>query len=261
MSNQDAVTEKIEARKKNRKNEPYPSFSQNPKGWMKKFFKEWVLTLGIAFLVAFFFRTTIASPRHIPTGSMIPTIKIGEFIFVSMFAYDWHIPFTRKSLSKRSEPERGDIVVFEYPLDASKDYIKRVIGVPGDSIEVRNKRVILNGRPLELEAVDGKNILEDLDKKYPLDSLQLYKETNGDKTYYVMLMDEAYRPSRDFGPVSVPADSYFVMGDNRDDSQDSRYWGFMPRKNLLGKGSFTWFSFDKDHFPFIRFDRLFHFLN
>ena len=115
----------------------------SPKFW-NYFFKEWVLTVGLAFAVAFLFRSTIASPRHIPTGSMIPTIKIGEFIFVNMFSFNWHLPYTRKILVERRDPERGEIVVFEYPQDPDKDYIKRVVGLPGETIAIRNKVLYIN---------------------------------------------------------------------------------------------------------------------
>lgn len=226
---------------------------------LRYFLKEWVLTLGIAFLVAFFFRTTIASPRHIPTGSMIPTIKVGEFIFVNMFEYDWHIPFTRKSWIERNNPKRGDIIVFEYPKDPSKDYIKRVIGVPGDIVEVRDKRVILNGQPLPLEPVKEREILEDLTPRYNPNLLSLYKERLDDVEYYVLHIND--RRGQDEAAVQIPANSYFVMGDNRDDSQDSRSWGIVPREKILGEGTFIWFSFNKDHFPFIRFSRIFTMLN
>lgn len=221
----------------------------------KKFIDEWVIPLGIAFLVAFFFRTTIASPRHIPTGSMIPTIKIGEFIFVNMLAYDIHIPFTRSSLKERSHPSRGEIVVFEYPSDPDKDYIKRVIGIPGDVIEVQDKRVILNGTPLSLEPITDRAVLEDLTPKYDPEQMSLFTETNGEHKYTVVHMNE--RPGFDLPPTTVPADSYFVMGDNRDDSQDSRYWGFVKREKFLGRAGFIWLSFNKDHFPFFRFNRFF----
>jgi signal peptidase I len=231
----------------------------SPKGPWRRFFDEWVVTLGIAFAVAFFFRTTIASPRHIPTGSMIPTIKIGEFIFVGMFSYDWHIPFTRKSLIERKQPQHGDIVVFEYPLDPEKDYIKRVIGVPGDTVEVRGRQVILNGKPLETELVKDKSILEDLAPKYNPDYMSLYREKIDGVTHYIAYMND--RTPRELEPTIIPANSFFVMGDNRDDSQDSRYWGFVPREKLLGKAGFIWFSFDVNHFPFLRFKRFFTMLH
>jgi len=218
-------------------------------------FKEWILTLGIAAIVAFFFRSVVASPRHIPTGSMIPTIKVGEFIFVKMFSYDWHVPYTRKSLVKRADPQRGEVAVFEYPVEPDKDYIKRVIGVPGDTIEIRDKRVILNGRPLPLEKVEDQSILADLAPEYDPKRLSLFKETNGDHTYYVMHMNGKFAP--DMEAVVVPPGQYFVMGDNRDNSHDSRFWGFVERDQFLGEGSFIWFSFDKNHFPFLRFSRFF----
>lgn len=218
-------------------------------------FKEWILTLGIPAIVAFFFRSVVASPRHIPTGSMIPTIKVGEFIFVKMFSYDWHIPYTRKSLVKRADPQRGEVVVFEYPIEPDKDYIKRVIGVPGDTVEIRDKRIILNGRPLRLEKVEDESILADLAPEYDPKRLSLFKETNGDHTYYVMHMNGKSAP--DMEAVVVPPGQYFVMGDNRDNSHDSRFWGFVERDQFLGEGSFIWFSFDKNHFPFLRFNRFF----
>jgi len=229
---------------------------KDPRFW-SWFFKEWVLTVGLAFAVAFFFRSMIASPRHIPTGSMIPTIKIGEFIFVNMFKYDWHIPYTRQVLSQRADPNRGEIVVFEYPEDPDKDFIKRVIGIPGDTIELRDKRVILNGTPLLLEPVEDREILEDL--KYDSSRISLFRETNGEKTYYVMHLNDGMVGN--FGPVTIPAGYYFVMGDNRDDSYDSRMWGPLNRDKIFGSGSFTWLSIDTGHAPWIRWNRLFKVLN
>jgi signal peptidase I len=226
------------------------------------FLKEWVITIGVAFLVAFLFRSTVASPRHIPTGSMIPTIKIGEFIFVGMFPYDWHIPFTRKSASKRSDPKRGDIIVFEH--FSGKDYIKRVIGVPGDIIEVVDKRIILNGQPLSLEPVDNPKLLADLAPKYDVRNLSLFKEKIGDVEHNVLWINNRRGSDHiSFGPLQIPRDHFFVMGDNRDDSSDSRAWPypFVPRDKILGEGSFIWFSFDKHHFPWVRFERLFTGLN
>jgi len=225
----------------------------------KRFFHEWIVTIAVAIVVAFFFRTTVASPRHIPTGSMIPTIKIGEFIFVSMFAYDWHIPFTRKAFAHREDPQHGDIVVFEYPLDPSKDYIKRVIGVPGDTVEVRNKKVILNGEELPTEVMADRAILEDLKPKYNPSHITLLKERIGSVSHYITYLDD-HGPT-DMPPKIVPPDSFFVMGDNRDDSQDSRYWGYVPREKLLGKAGFIWFSFDQSHPPFLRFNRFFTMLH
>jgi len=238
---------------KKSKHNKAPQFGS--KEWMRWFFKEWVVTLGVAFLVAALFRTTIASPRHIPTGSMIPTIKIGEFIFVNMMAFDWHIPLTRKSMLDRKDPEKGEIVVFEYPIDPSVDYIKRVVATPGDTVEVVGKRVIINGTPLPLEELTDKTLLDDLTPKYDPERMSLYHESNNGHTYTVVHMNE--RPGKELPLITVPEGMFFVMGDNRDDSQDSRYWGFVPRENFLGRGSFIWFSFDKNHLPFVRLERLF----
>jgi signal peptidase I len=226
----------------------------SPKFW-NYFFKEWVLTVGLAFAVAFLFRSTIASPRHIPTGSMSPTIKIGEFIFVNMFSFNWHLPYTRKILVERRDPERGEIVVFEYPQDPDKDYIKRVVGIPGDTVELRNKRVILNGQPLPLEAVEDRSILADLAPKYDPERISLYQETNGNHRYYVIHLNDDQ--SGNFGPVTVPPGNYFVMGDNRDDSYDSRFWGPLEREKIFGTGTIIWLSVDIHNFPWIRGERLF----
>ncbi len=225
------------------------------KSFMRKLWKEWILPLGLAFVVAYAFRTTLASPRHIPTGSMIPTIKIGEFIFVKMYHYDWHIPFTRKSWISKSDPQPGDVVVFEFPEDPDKDYIKRLIGIPGDTIEVKNDRLIINGEPLKMEEVTDRSILNDLNPKYDPDDLTLYRETIGNVEHYAMYSKIKDVP--DFGPYKVPDGCYFVMGDNRDDSYDSRYWGCVKREKFLGRAAFRWFSFDIEHAPFLRFGRFF----
>ncbi len=176
-----------------------------------------------------------------------------------MFKYNWHLPYTRIILDQRAQPQRGEIVVFEYPQDPSKDYIKRVIGTPGDTIEIRDKRIILNGEPLKLELVEDRSILEDLAPKYDPSRISLYKETNGEHSYYVIHLSDDMPGN--FGPITVPPDNYFVMGDNRDDSYDSRYWGTLERERIFGSGSFIWLSVDIHHPPWIRGTRLFTGLN
>lgn len=224
----------------------------------KETIKEWVITIVVALVVAFFFRTVFFEPRQIPTGSMIPSIKIHEFIFVKMFEYDWHIPYTTSSLVHRRDPEPGDIIVFPYPVDPSKDYIKRVIAGPGDVVEVRNKRVYINGEALKLKPIEASQV-GPISTKYEDFSVSFFKETRGQYSYTVMHINE--RATRDYGPRTVPADKYFVMGDNRDDSLDSRIWGFVDREEIIGRGSMIWLSFDIDRFPWVRFERLFSFLH
>ena len=177
-----------------------------------------VCALALALLVQAF----IAKPYKIPSGSMLNTLRIGDFLFVTKFSYGVKIPFTGKEILSFSNPQRGDVIVFKYPEDTSLDYIKRVIGVPGDVLEIRNKQLYRNSEKVTDEA-------------------------------YVRFSNSfSMDPRRDsMPPVTVPQDSYFVMGDNRDDSLDSRFWGFVPRENIQGKawriywsweipGTFTW---------------------
>ncbi len=244
--------------------EPTPTRSsgsspKGPKHWLRYLWREWVFPLGVAFLIAYAFRSTIASPRHIPTGSMIPTIKIGEFIFVKMYHYDWHIPMTRTSFAHRGNPKRGEVVVFEFPEDSSKDYIKRVVAIPGDIIEVRDDRIILNGEPLPRREILDRSVLNDLVPKYDPDDLELYMETI-DGIEHEVIYSRTKRVS-DMPAYRVPESCFFVMGDNRDDSYDSRFWGCVPREKLLGRAAFRWFSLNWDRAPFVRFNRLFQWVD
>ncbi len=191
------------------------SRAENPK--QKSLFREYAEAIGIALLLALFIRTFIVQAFKIPSGSMIPTLLIGDHILVNKFIYGIKNPLTGKVLIPIKEPQPGDIVVFRYPLNPSQDYIKRVIGIEGDTIEVVDKTVFVNGKPF-------------------------------DDTYGVHLDDtilpRGLQPRDNFGPVTVPADSLFVMGDNRDNSADSRFWGFVPLKELRGKAFILYWSWD-----------------
>ncbi len=231
--------------------------SKKRKDFLKRIWNEWIVTLAIAFALALFFRTVFYAPRHIPSGSMIPTIKIGEFIFVKMFAYDWHIPYTRWSLMKRGDPHRGDIIVFEYPDNPDLDFIKRVVAVPGDEIEVRDRRIIVNGVPYPTTEAADTSILNDLAPKYDPKRMALFEEQIGDVTHYFARIFGKGEELANKPVVKVPENMYFTMGDNRDDSSDSRAWGFVPREKILGQASFIWFSFDIDNPPWLRFSRFF----
>ncbi len=166
----------------------------------------------------------------IPSGSMIETLNIGDHILVNKFIYGIKIPFTDEILIPFSKPKRGDVIVFKYPQDESKDFIKRVIGEPGDVVEVLNKQVYVNQKPL--------------DEPYAIhQDLVVYSREAQPRDY--------------FGPITVPQDSYFVMGDNRDHSMDSRYWGFVKLNKIKGKAFLIYWSWDKSHY-WVRWERIAH---
>ena len=174
--------------------------------------KEYAEALIVALVLAFFIRSFVVQAFKIPSGSMLQTLQIGDHLLVTKFAYGVKIPFTNVMVVERDGPKHGDIIVFEFPEDPSKAFIKRVIGLPGDVIEIRDKQVFRNGVPLQ-EA-------------------------------YIQHVDSASGvPRRDnFGPVMVPEHKYFVMGDNRDESYDSRFWGFVERNTIAGKALILYWS-------------------
>ena len=219
-------------------------------------FRDTVEALSIAVIIAIFLRLFVIEAFKIPTGSMIPTLKIEDHIFVNKFIYGLRIPFTKIRFFQFTSPKRGDIVVFIFPLNNSKDYIKRVIGIPGDEIEVHGRVVYVNGVPAEKVIQEDRRVLSDVEDA---DGVDLYSETNGHATHYTQY--SKYQSTRDYGPKTVPPDHLFVMGDNRDNSYDSRGWGFVPMNHLKGKALFVWLSLDPLHrysflgLPSIRWER------
>lgn len=217
----------------------------------KRLIIENVVALGLSLFLVLMVRSSVIEAFKIPSGSMIPTLLIGDHIFVNKFAYGFKVPLTEYFLEKpvtvipRDPPKRGDIIVFIYPKDETYYYIKRVVGTPGDTIEIRNKVLYVNGQPIQREALSGEDadkIFNSLDDpRYSKNNLELFKETMGDDSHTIML-DKNNFLGDSFGPEKVPADSLFVMGDNRDFSNDSRFWGFVPFKNVKGKAMVTWFS-------------------
>lgn len=194
---------------------------------------EYAEAIIIAILIAFFIRTFIVQAFKIPSGSMKPTLLIGDHLLVNKFIYGVKIPFVRKTLISVSEPKRGDVVVFIYPEDRSKDFIKRVIGVGGDTIEIRNKKIFLNGLP--------------------------YHDTHG--TYVDdFMIPGSIQPRDNFGPFTVPRGALFTMGDNRDQSYDSRFWGVVDMKDILGKAVIIYWSWNKDESN-VRWNRLFNLIH
>ncbi|MBM4271447.1 MAG: signal peptidase I [Deltaproteobacteria bacterium] len=182
--------------------------------------QEYAEAIIIAILIALFIRTFIIQAFKIPSGSMKPTFEIGDHILVNKFIYGVKIPYLRKTIISINEPHRGDIVVFIYPEDKSKDFIKRVIGVGGDTIEIRNKKLFLNGLP--------------------------YNDPHGIYTDDFVIPG-SIQPRDNFGPVTVRPGALFVMGDNRDQSYDSRFWGFVDLKDVLGKAFIIYWSWDGEN--------------
>jgi signal peptidase I len=190
------------------------------------------------------FRSALADWNSVPTESMKPTIVEGDRIFVEKMAYDLRVPFTLVSLHKRADPAPGEIVVFD---SAASDLrlVKRLIGVPGDVVELRDDKLTINGHPaLYSNRVDG-------------DGYYTVKETIGSSSHTIRVQPSKYNPRRAFGPVLVPEGKYLVLGDNRDNSADSRYIGFVPRGEFVGRSGSVVLSFDPDHYYLPRAGRYF----
>ena len=177
-------------------------------------------------------------PFRIPSGSMLPTLKIGDFILVNKFTYGLRLPVLHNEVVDFGEPERGDIVVFRYPEDPDVDYIKRVVGVPGDRIAYRDKTLYINGERADQESL-GTYVGQG--GGAAMTGASLRREDLAGLEHRILVMDNGYR--RDF-EYRVPARQYFVMGDNRDNSKDSRYWGTVPEANLVGKAMVVWMNWD-----------------
>jgi len=205
--------------------------------------RQYAESIGLALGVALLLRAFVVEAFQIPSGSMIPTLDVGDHIFVSKFAYAVGIPFTNLKIAELGKPKRGDVVVFKYPPDQSIDYIKRVVGLPGETIEVRHNEVFINGQPMAREelhepcsAGDGSD--ED-DRRF----CEVWLEHLDGKTH--LTHQEPIRSNgSDFGPVTIPPGHYFCMGDNRDNSKDSRVWGFVPFELIKGRALVIWWSRD-----------------
>lgn len=204
--------------------------------------------LGIAIFIVMFLRSSIIEPYKIPSGSMIPTLFIGDHIFVNKFSYGFKVPFTEFFLDKpifmtsAQVPERGDVIVFRYPRDESINYIKRVIGLPGDVIQIRDKVLSINGKPIQIEKLSDKSLESGIETDDDRRVLTLYMEDLGDVKHPVLYNMNSLLNS-DYGPVEVPEGKLLAMGDNRDRSSDSRIWGFVPLENVKGKAMFVWLNF------------------
>ncbi|MCA1855200.1 signal peptidase I [Massilia oculi] len=215
----------------------------------------WVEYSGSFFPVialVFILRSFLWEPFKIPSSSMVPTLLVGDFILVNKYAYGIRLPIINKKVIEVGAPQRGDVMVFKYPKDLSQDYIKRVIGVPGDKITYENKRLTVNGKPVAYTPMD-----DYLDDQHPMYHKQFMENLTGVPHRILNTED---RRSFDLGAVDfvghreacdysydkftciVPPGNYFMMGDNRDNSADSRYWGFVPDKNIVGKAIVVWMN-------------------
>ena len=185
----------------------------------KSIIREYAESIAIAILLALVIRTYLVQAFKIPSGSMEDTLAIGDHLLVSKFMYGTNIPFVDKRVLTIRDPRRGDVIVFEYPEDPSKDFIKRVIGTPGDVVEGKAKKVYVNGVLYE-------------------NPHEIHKEQE--------IIPKEMNPRDTFGPITVPANSYFVMGDNRDRSYDSRFWKFVKRDQIKGLAFIKYWSWDRE---------------
>jgi signal peptidase I len=208
--------------------------------------RQYAESIGLALGVALLLRAFVVEAFQIPSGSMIPTLEVGDHIFVSKFAYAIGIPFSNAKIAELGKPKRGDIIVFKYPPDQNIDYIKRVMGLPGETLEVRHNEVFIDGRPLAREqlrepcvANDGKDFDGD-DDRHPCEVWLEHLESKSHVTHQEPLRST----TSDFGPVKIPPRHYFAMGDNRDNSKDSRVWGFVPYELIKGRALVIWWSRD-----------------
>jgi signal peptidase I len=210
-----------------------------------------ILSFGYSFFPVFFFvlvvRTFVFEPFRIPSGSMMPTLLTGDFIYVNKFSYGLKMPVTHDTIIEVGHPERGDVVVFRYPPDQRDDYIKRVVGLPGDDIhyDTSKKMLYINGEPVK-QTVNGQyeGFLDGNGKRQNNIEKTEYLTAEGHQMLTVNGRNNPFRFTR----VKVPEGHYFVMGDNRDNSQDSRAWGFVPERNLVGKAQFIWMHWRIPHF-------------
>ena len=190
-------------------------------------------------LVVFVLRSFIVEPFRIPSGSMLPSLYIGDFILVSKFSYGIRLPLVNQKVFSIGTPKRGEVLVFRYPHDEKTNFIKRVVGLPGDIIDYKNKRLRINGTIVDLQKSNREGTEQSTQFS---NQVRQYIERLGKSSHGILL--DASLGSRDYTRIVVPPDHFFVMGDNRDHSNDSRFWGFVPEENIVGRAFFVWFSWD-----------------
>jgi signal peptidase I len=201
---------------------------------------EYSRSLFPVLLIVLLFRSFLFEPFKIPSGSMIPSLLIGDFIVVNKFAYGLRLPVLNRKVVALGDPERGDVAVFRYPVDTSVNFIKRVVGLPGDTITYRDKQLYVNGNAVAL-AEQGPYRSNEVKCSTPRRDARRLTEQLGSESHDILLHDSAVGVDRQW---VVPEGHYFMMGDNRDRSNDSREWGFVPEENLVGRAVGIWLNFD-----------------
>lgn len=220
---------------------------------MQPWWLDWTAGLFPVICIVFLLRSFLFEPFKIPSGSMIPTLLVGDLILVNKFHYGVRLPVINKKIIDNNPVQRGDVMVFRYPVDPRQDYIKRVVGLPGDRIEYSAQRLSINGQPVALEP-RGEYYEEDRLRYEPM-----FEEKLGAVAHRILVNPQApsyfgglpknfpfsqnCRYSAEGMQCTVPAGHYFMMGDNRDNSQDSRFWGFVPDENIVGRAFFVWMNF------------------
>lgn len=208
-------------------------------------------------LIVFVLRSFLVEPFKIPSGSMLPTLLVGDFILVNKFTYGIRLPIVNIKIADMNQPLRGEVMVFRYPEDPSLDYIKRVVGVPGDRVSYRDKKLTINGREMETMREGEYNYVEG---GFSFVSTLRFSETLGTHRHAILVQPDTpsvqlpgvrvfpFRENCEYNEhgftCTVPRGHYFLMGDNRDSSSDSRYWGFVPEENIVGKAFLIWWNFD-----------------
>jgi len=217
---------------------------------------DWTAGLFPVILVVFLLRSFLFEPFKIPSGSMMPTLLVGDLILVNKFHYGVRLPVINKKIIANHDPQRGDVMVFRFPKDPSTDYIKRVVGVPGDEVVFRDQHLFLNGQPVPTEALPPPGFYDEESRRYAPE----FKEKLGNVEHGILIntqssqfwksqednqfpFRENCRYSAEGVACKVPPGNYFMMGDNRDNSLDSRYWGFVPDENIVGRAFFIWMNF------------------
>lgn len=219
---------------------PAPAAAHEQRGRLARWFDSWMRSLGMALVLFLVIRTFLIEAFQIPSASMERTLLAGDFLFVNKAVYGAQIPGLGARLPGFETPQRGDVIVFAYPKNPDLNYVKRVIGVPGDTVEMRAGEVRVNGEPLVepyVQRVDPGHDTFDPDFTWQ----RAYVATRSEEAH------RRYHPSRDtWGPLAVPAGKYFVLGDNRDNSADSRYWGFVDASAVKGRPLVVYFSYDRE---------------